>query len=173
MKLSLKLQNYNCLWSESMHNYIFHYQHILCTCSATHNVSYRLHFFLSSPRHMQCMIKRLDIVRVVCSLLACSLCTWVPPIMSNMLLWYCYYAHLQMPEEDAFGVFVSLMSHYKLRELYKPSMADLSLCFYQLETVVEVFTPCTHTHTYIHFLFPVQEMFPLLHLHFKALVRIH
>ena len=78
-----------------------------------------------------------------------------------------------MPEEDAFGVFVSLMSHYKLRELYKPSMADLSLCFYQLETVVEVFTPCTHTHTYIHFLFPVQEMFPLLHLHFKALVRIH
>lgn len=53
-----------------------------------------------------------------------------------------------MPEEDAFSVFVSLMSQYKLRELYKPTMADLSLCFYQLETVVEVFYPYIHIFTF-------------------------
>ena len=43
-----------------------------------------------------------------------------------------------MPEEDAFCVFVRLMYDYKLRDLFKPSMADLSLCFYQLERLVEV-----------------------------------
>lgn len=45
---------------------------------------------------------------------------------------------LQMPEEEAFCVLVQLMSKYKMREVYKPSMADLSLCFYQLEKVIEV-----------------------------------
>ena len=43
-----------------------------------------------------------------------------------------------MPEEDAFCVFVRLMYDYKLRDLFKPSMADLGLCFYQLERLVEV-----------------------------------
>ena len=43
-----------------------------------------------------------------------------------------------MPEEEAFCVLVKLMQNYKLRELFKPSMADLSLCFYQLEKLVEV-----------------------------------
>jgi len=46
---------------------------------------------------------------------------------------------------------VKLMQNYKLRELFKPSMADLGLCFYQLEKLVE-------------------EMFPQLYLHFQAVV---
>ena len=37
-------------------------------------------------------------------------------------------------------MFIRLMNEYKLREMYKPSMADLSLCFYQLESLVEVGT---------------------------------
>lgn len=45
----------------------------------------------------------------------------------------------QMPEEETFCVFVQLMNKYKLRELYKPSMAQLSTCFYQLESLVEVY----------------------------------
>lgn len=43
-----------------------------------------------------------------------------------------------MPEEEAFCVFVHMMNHYRLRELYKPTMADLSVRFYQLENLVEV-----------------------------------
>ena len=43
-----------------------------------------------------------------------------------------------MPEEEAFCVMVSLMTKYQLRDLYKPSMTDLSLCFYQLEKLIEV-----------------------------------
>lgn len=58
-----------------------------------------------------------------------------------------------MPEEDAFCVFVSLMKDYRLRELYKPSMADLGLCFHLLEKSLE-------------------ELFPNLYLHFRAVVRI-
>lgn len=45
-----------------------------------------------------------------------------------------------MPEEDAFCVFVRLMYDYKLRDLFKPSMADLGLCFFQLDRLVEVST---------------------------------
>ena len=43
-----------------------------------------------------------------------------------------------MPEEEAFCVLVQLMSKYRMREVYKPSMADLSICFYQLEKIIEV-----------------------------------
>lgn len=57
---------------------------------------------------------------------------------------------MHMPEEETFCVFVHLMNHYKLRELYKPTMADLGLRFYQLENLVE-------------------EFFPKLDIHFKAL----
>jgi hypothetical protein len=45
---------------------------------------------------------------------------------------------MHMPEEDAFCVFVHLMDQYKLREIYKPTMADLSIRFYQLSSLVEV-----------------------------------
>ena len=45
-----------------------------------------------------------------------------------------------MPEEEAFCVLVNLMSTYQLRDFYKPTMTDLSLCFYQLEKLIEVRT---------------------------------
>ncbi|XP_045063638.1 EVI5-like protein isoform X5 [Coregonus clupeaformis] len=56
---------------------------------------------------------------------------------------------MQMPEEEAFCVFVKLMQDYRLRELFKPSMAELGLCMYQFE-------------------FMIQELLPDLHIHFQA-----
>ncbi|XP_074523782.1 ecotropic viral integration site 5 protein homolog isoform X1 [Halichoeres trimaculatus] len=56
---------------------------------------------------------------------------------------------MQMPEEEAFCVFVKLMQDYRLRELFKPSMAELGLCMYQFE-------------------FMIQEQLPDLHMHFQA-----
>lgn len=43
-----------------------------------------------------------------------------------------------MPEEEAFCVFVRLMQEYRLRELFKPSMAELGLCIYQFEYLLQV-----------------------------------
>ena len=43
-----------------------------------------------------------------------------------------------MPEEEAFAVVVKLMQDYRLREMFKPSMAELGLCMYQLKNLVEV-----------------------------------
>ncbi|PIO22472.1 hypothetical protein AB205_0187190 [Aquarana catesbeiana] len=54
-----------------------------------------------------------------------------------------------MPEEEAFCVFVKLMQDYRLRELFKPSMAELGLCMYQFECMI-------------------QEQLPELHVHFQA-----
>lgn len=45
---------------------------------------------------------------------------------------------LNMPEEDAFTVFQALMYDYRLREMFKPTMAELGLCIYQLECMVQV-----------------------------------
>ncbi|XP_041646797.1 EVI5-like protein isoform X1 [Cheilinus undulatus] len=56
---------------------------------------------------------------------------------------------MQMPEEEAFCVFVKLMQDYRLRELFKPSMAELGLCMYQFECMI-------------------QEQLPDLHMHFQA-----
>ncbi|XP_061152359.1 ecotropic viral integration site 5 protein homolog isoform X3 [Syngnathus typhle] len=56
---------------------------------------------------------------------------------------------MQMPEEEAFCVFVKLMQDYRLRELFKPSMAELGLCMYQFESMI-------------------QEDLPELHIHFQA-----
>lgn len=42
-----------------------------------------------------------------------------------------------MPEEDAFAVMVRLMQGYRLRELFKPSMAELGLCMYKLEYLIQ------------------------------------
>lgn len=47
----------------------------------------------------------------------------------------------QMPEEEAFCVFVRLMQEYRLRELFKPSMAELGLCIYQFEYLLQVRLP--------------------------------
>ena len=49
----------------------------------------------------------------------------------------------QMPEEEAFCVLVKLMQDYRLRELFKPSMAELGLCMYQLECMIQV-SDCCH-----------------------------
>lgn len=46
----------------------------------------------------------------------------------------------EMPEEEAFAVFVRLMQEYRLRELYKPAMTELGLCMFQLECLVQVLT---------------------------------
>ncbi|XP_061489662.1 ecotropic viral integration site 5 protein homolog isoform X4 [Rhineura floridana] len=56
---------------------------------------------------------------------------------------------MQMPEEEAFCVFVKLMQDYRLRELFKPSMAELGLCMYQFESMI-------------------QEQLPELYMHFQA-----
>ncbi|XP_056605782.1 ecotropic viral integration site 5 protein homolog isoform X3 [Triplophysa dalaica] len=56
---------------------------------------------------------------------------------------------MQMPEEEAFCVFVKLMQDYRLRELFKPTMAELGLCMYQFE-------------------FMIQEQLPELYVHFQS-----
>ncbi|XP_074600959.1 ecotropic viral integration site 5 [Brevipalpus obovatus] len=53
---------------------------------------------------------------------------------------------LQMPEEDAFAVLVRLMEDYRLREIYKPTMAELGLCIYQLECSVQELLPELNRH---------------------------
>ncbi|KAF6108623.1 ecotropic viral integration site 5 [Phyllostomus discolor] len=54
---------------------------------------------------------------------------------------------MQMPEEEAFCVFVKLMQDYRLRELFKPSMAELGLCMYQFECMIQEHLP----ELFIHF----------------------
>ena len=44
----------------------------------------------------------------------------------------------KMPEEEAFAVLVKLMQEYKMRDMFKPTMAELGLCMYQLENLVQV-----------------------------------
>ncbi|XP_021944224.2 ecotropic viral integration site 5 ortholog isoform X1 [Folsomia candida] len=53
---------------------------------------------------------------------------------------------MQMPEEEAFAVVVKLMQDYRLREMFKPSMAELGLCMYQLEMNVQEQLPDLHVH---------------------------
>ncbi|XP_078285570.1 EVI5-like protein isoform X4 [Rhinoraja longicauda] len=53
---------------------------------------------------------------------------------------------MQMPEEEAFCVFVRLMQEYRLRELFKPSMAELGLCIYQFEYLMQDQLPELNVH---------------------------
>ncbi|CAG7836729.1 unnamed protein product [Allacma fusca] len=53
---------------------------------------------------------------------------------------------MQMPEEEAFAVVVKLMQDYRLREMFKPSMAELGLVMYQLEMCVQEQLPELHVH---------------------------
>ncbi|KAK4036039.1 ecotropic viral integration site 5 ortholog isoform X3 [Daphnia magna] len=53
---------------------------------------------------------------------------------------------MQMPEEEAFAVVVKLMQDYRLREIFKPSMAELGLVLYQLKNLVEELLPDLHAH---------------------------
>lgn len=60
-----------------------------------------------------------------------------------MVIWLSYFTYVfifdfQMPEEEAFAVLVKLMQDYRLRELFKPSMAELGLCMYKLECLIQV-----------------------------------
>ena len=43
-----------------------------------------------------------------------------------------------IPEEEAFSIFVQIMQHYELREIYKPNMYHLGLCMFQLDTLLQV-----------------------------------
>ncbi|KAL1116980.1 hypothetical protein AAG570_004308 [Ranatra chinensis] len=51
-----------------------------------------------------------------------------------------------MPEEEAFAVLVKLMKDYRMRDMFKPTMAELGLCMYQLENLVQEILPELHTH---------------------------
>lgn len=51
-----------------------------------------------------------------------------------------------MPEEEAFCVMVKLMQEYRMREMFKPSMAELGLCMYQLESLVQEHIPDLFAH---------------------------
>ena len=51
-----------------------------------------------------------------------------------------------MPEEDAFCVLVKIMRDYRMHEMFKPSMAELGLCMYQLEVLVNDHTPELFAH---------------------------
>ncbi|XP_059584033.1 ecotropic viral integration site 5 protein homolog isoform X1 [Alligator mississippiensis] len=53
---------------------------------------------------------------------------------------------MKMPEEEAFCVFVKLMQDYRLRELFKPSMAELGLCMYQFECMIQEQLPELYVH---------------------------
>uniref|UniRef100_A0A3Q2L1G9 Ecotropic viral integration site 5 n=1 Tax=Equus caballus TaxID=9796 RepID=A0A3Q2L1G9_HORSE len=53
---------------------------------------------------------------------------------------------MQMPEEEAFCVFVKLMQDYRLRELFKPTMAELGLCMYQFECMIQEHLPELFVH---------------------------
>ena len=51
-----------------------------------------------------------------------------------------------IPEEEAFSIFVQVMQQYNLREMYKPNMYHLGLCMYQLDCMVQEFLPELHKH---------------------------
>ena len=43
-----------------------------------------------------------------------------------------------MPEEEAFAVLVHIMQELKLREFFKPNMAELGFSMFQLEYLIQV-----------------------------------
>ena len=53
-----------------------------------------------------------------------------------------------MPEEEAFSVLVMIMTqpHYRMREMFKPSMKELGLCIYQLDILIETHLPDLYAH---------------------------
>ena len=53
---------------------------------------------------------------------------------------------MEMPEEDSFAVLVKIMQEYRMREMFKPSMAELGLCMYQLDTLVQEHIPDLYVH---------------------------
>lgn len=53
---------------------------------------------------------------------------------------------LHMPEEEAFAVFVKIMSDYGVREMYKSGFVDLHLRLFQLEQLIEEYIPDLRAH---------------------------
>lgn len=53
---------------------------------------------------------------------------------------------LQLEEEETFVLLCKIMQDYKMREIYKPFMAELGLCIYQLECLVQEQLPELHVH---------------------------
>ncbi|XP_064649192.1 EVI5-like protein isoform X2 [Lineus longissimus] len=53
---------------------------------------------------------------------------------------------MQMPEEEAFAVLVTLMFDYKLRDLFKPHMFELGLCMFKLECMLQDYLPDLYMH---------------------------
>nr|XP_023018329.1 ecotropic viral integration site 5 ortholog-like [Leptinotarsa decemlineata] len=53
---------------------------------------------------------------------------------------------MQMPEEEAFAVLVKIMEDYRMRDMFKPSMAELGLCMFQLENLVAEHLPDLNQH---------------------------
>ena len=53
---------------------------------------------------------------------------------------------MMMPEEEAFSVLVMMMGQYGMRDMFKPSMTELGLCIYQLDTLIESHLPDLHMH---------------------------
>ncbi|KAH6618887.1 rab-GTPase-TBC domain-containing protein [Boeremia exigua] len=51
-----------------------------------------------------------------------------------------------MPEEEAFSMFVTLMNKYSLRDLFVADMAGLHLHLYQFERLLEDFEPALYCH---------------------------
>ncbi|KAF2900502.1 hypothetical protein ILUMI_05682 [Ignelater luminosus] len=53
---------------------------------------------------------------------------------------------MQMPEEEAFAVLVKIMQDYRMRDMFKPTMAELGLCMFQLENLVSEQLPDLNQH---------------------------
>lgn len=53
---------------------------------------------------------------------------------------------LQLSEEESFILFCKVMQDYRMREIYKPTMAELGLCIYQLECLVQEQLPELYVH---------------------------
>ncbi|CAG4955251.1 unnamed protein product [Colias eurytheme] len=53
---------------------------------------------------------------------------------------------MQMPEEEAFAVLVKIMQQHRMRDMFKPSMAELGLCMFQLENLVQELLPDLYLH---------------------------
>lgn len=53
---------------------------------------------------------------------------------------------LQLSEEDSFLILCRIMQEYRMREIYKPTMAELGLCIYQLECLVQEQLPELYVH---------------------------
>ncbi|ESO09622.1 hypothetical protein HELRODRAFT_143678, partial [Helobdella robusta] len=59
----------------------------------------------------------------------------------------------QMPEEEAFAVFVQMMGKYKLRRMYIPGMSGVDLSLFQLENMIQDLNPRLHKHFQMHGMF--------------------